>query len=74
MKIKWRAVQYVLADLVRGGDALRAQLAELLDYHNFQLTQYYGVEAVKLDDVIALCDQWREVIAPLVVDVTTEIR
>ncbi|UIZ58560.1 adenylosuccinate synthase [Acinetobacter sp. SCLZS86] len=70
-KVARRAIR--VADLVRGGEALRAQLTELLDYHNFQLTQYYGVEAVQLDEVLALCDQWREVIAPLVVDVTTEI-
>ena len=70
-KVARRAIR--VADLVRGGEALRTQLTELLDYHNFQLTQYYGVEAVQLDEVLALCDQWREVIAPLVVDVTTEI-
>ena len=52
---------------------LKLSLAELLDYHNFQLTQFYGVEAVKLEDVLALCDQWREVVTPLVVDVTTEL-
>lgn len=70
-KVARRAIR--VADLVRGGEALKAQLTELLDYHNFQLTQYYGVEAVNLEDVLTLCDQWREVIAPLVVDVTTEL-
>lgn len=70
-KVARRAIR--VADLVRGGEALVAQLTELLDYHNFQLTQYYGVEAVKLEDVIALCDEWRKVVAPLVIDVTTEL-
>ncbi|EXE13936.1 adenylosuccinate synthase [Acinetobacter sp. 263903-1] len=70
-KVARRAIR--VADLVRGGEHLTAQLTELLDYHNFQLTQYYGVEAVKLEDVLALCDEWRKVVAPLVVDVTTEL-
>ncbi len=45
-------------------------MSELLEFHNFQLTQYYGVEAVALEDVLALCNAWREVLLPLVVDVT----
>ncbi len=70
-KVARRAVR--VADLIRGGEALKDLLAELLEYHNFQLTQFYGVEAVELDDVLALCDQWREVLAPLVIDVITEL-
>ena len=70
-KVARRAVR--VADLVRGGEHLTALLTEVLEYHNFQLTQFYGVEAVKLEDVLALCDQWREVVAPLVMDVTTEL-
>ena len=41
----------------------------MLELHNFQLTQFYGVEAVKFED-ISFCNQWREVLAPLVIDVT----
>lgn len=67
-KVARRAIR--VADLVRGGEALKQKLSDLLDYHNFQLTQYYGVDAVQLDDVLALCDEWRKVIAPLVIDVT----
>ena len=67
-KVARRAIR--VADLIRGGEALRTQLEDLLEFHNFQLTQYYGVEAVKIDDVLALCDVWREVMAPLVIDVT----
>ena len=70
-KVARRAVR--VADLVRGGDHLKNLLVELLEYHNFQLTQFYGVEAVQLEDVLALCDQWREVIQPLVVDVIAEL-
>lgn len=67
-KVARRAIR--VADLIRGGEALRTQLEDLLEFHNFQLTQYYGVEAVKIDDVLALCDVWREVMTPLVIDVT----
>lgn len=67
-KVARRAIR--VADLIRGGEALRTQLEDLLEFHNFQLTQYYGVDAVKIDDVLALCDVWREVMAPLVIDVT----
>ena len=67
-KVARRAVR--VADLIRGGAALEQQLSELLEFHNFQLTQYYGVDAVALEDVLALCNVWREVLAPLVVDVT----
>lgn len=70
-KVARRAVR--VADLVRGGEHLKALLVELLEYHNFQLTQFYGVEAVQLDDVLALCDQWREVLEPLVIDVIAEL-
>ena len=37
---------------------------------NFQLSQFYGVEEVKIEDVIALCNEWREILAPLVIDVS----
>lgn len=67
-KVARRAIR--VADLVRGGDHFKQLLSDLLEFHNFQLTQYYGVAAVELDSVLALCDQWRTVIAPLVVDVT----
>ena len=70
-KVARRAVR--VADLVRGGEHLKSLLVELLEYHNFQLTQFYGVEAVQLEDVLALCDQWREVLAPLVIDVIGEL-
>lgn len=46
----------------------------MLELHNFQLTQFYGVEAVKFEDVLALCNQWREVLAPLIIDVTQVLR
>ena len=42
----------------------------MLELHNFQLSQFYGVDEVKFEDVLELCNQWREVLAPLVIDVT----
>ena len=67
-KVARRAVR--VADLVRGGAVLEEKLKEMLELHNFQLSQFYGVEEVKFEDVIALCNEWREVLAPLVIDVT----
>ena len=67
-KVARRAVR--VADLVRGGVALEEKLQEMLELHNFQLSKFYGVDEVKFEDVLALCNEWREIIAPLVVDVT----
>lgn len=67
-KVARRAIR--VADLIRGGEALKTQVADLLEFHNFQLTQYYGVDPVQVEDVLALCEEWRKVIAPLVIDVT----
>lgn len=67
-KVARRAIR--VADLVRGGEAFKQQLADLLDFHNFQLTQYYGVEAVDLNTVLAQCDEWRAALSDLVIDVT----
>lgn len=67
-KVARRSVR--VADVIRGGEALEQLLKEMLDLHNFQLTQYYGVEAVKFEDVLALCKEWKTVLEPLVIDVT----
>lgn len=67
-KVARRAIR--VADLIRGGEPLKQQLEEMLDLHNFQLTQYYKVEPVAFDDVWRLCDEWRDVLLPLVLDVT----
>jgi adenylosuccinate synthase len=67
-KVARRAVR--VADLIRGGALLEEKLKEMLELHNFQLSQFYGVDEVKFEDVLELCNQWREVLAPLVIDVT----
>jgi adenylosuccinate synthase len=61
---------------LRVGDLLDAprferKLREVLEYHNFQLTHYYGVEAVDfqstLDEALIMVEQLR----PMVADVTS---
>src|SRR5210317_637822 len=50
------------------------RLREVLDYHNFALTQYYGVEAVDFqrcfDDAMAMGHE----LLPMMTDVTTELQ
>jgi adenylosuccinate synthase len=50
------------------------RLREVLDYHNFALTQYYGVEAVDFqrcfDDAMAMGEE----LLPLMTDVTAELQ
>ena len=70
-KIARRAIR--VADLIRGGAHLEQLLSDLLAFHNFQLTQYYGVKAIELSDVLKQCDQWRNELAPLVIDVTAAL-
>ena len=46
------------------------KLKEVLDYHNFSLTQYYGVDAVDFDQTLALVKEWAEFLLPMKADVT----
>lgn len=55
-----------LADL----KSFAVKLKEILDYHNFQLTQFYKVEAVSFDKVLADCTAWAEQLLPMMADVT----
>lgn len=45
------------------------KLAENLEYHNFALTQYYGVEAVDFDQTLALAKEWAAELLPMMADV-----
>lgn len=65
-KVARRALK--VADLFRSD--LPEKLANLLEYHNFALTQYYQVEAVDYEATLALCHQWRDELKDLVTDVT----
>ncbi len=50
-----------------------AKLEEALDYHNFQLTQYLGAEAIKLDDVREQALALAAVLKPMVADVSSAL-
>ncbi|OBX81220.1 adenylosuccinate synthase [Moraxella atlantae] len=68
-KVARRAIRF--ADLFRAdfADKLKANL----EFHNFALTQYYGVEAVDFDDTLALAKSWQNALKDLVADVTGEL-
>jgi adenylosuccinate synthase len=51
-------------------DSFAAKLKAILDYHNFALTQYYKVEAVDFDKVLADCKVWAAQLIPMMADVT----
>ena len=68
-KVARRAIK--LADLFR--DDLEEKLRNLIEYHNFQLTQYYKVEAIDFDETFKLCQQWKQEIKGMVCDVTEEL-
>ena len=65
-KVARRALK--VADLFRAD--LAEKLANLIEYHNFALTQYYKVEAIDFDETLALCKTWAAELRNLVVDVT----
>lgn len=46
------------------------KLKEILSYHNFVLTNYFKVEAVDFDTVMADCKLWAEQLLPMMADVT----
>lgn len=58
-----------LADLIRGGD-FADRLKDIMEYHNFHLTNYYGVEAVSYEQVLEQALAWGEQLKPLISDVT----
>jgi len=50
-----------------------AKLKEVVEYHNFALTQYYKVDAIDYDTVLADAMAWGEELKPLVSDVTDDL-
>jgi len=59
---------------LRVGDLFNAErfetkLKELVEYHNFALTEYYKTDAIKFDDVLAQCREFAKVLKPMVADV-----
>jgi adenylosuccinate synthase len=58
-----------LGDLV-DLQSFAVKLKEILSYHNFVLTNYFKVEAVDFDKVMADCKLWAEQLLPMMADVT----
>ena len=61
-----------LADLF-APDRLRDQLAEVLNHHNFALTNYFGGEPVDYDETLEKAIAYGEELRPLCVDVSREL-
>jgi len=61
-----------LADMM-DPQRLRAKLAEVMEFHNFSLVNYYGVDALSVDDVYEQCLEMAEQLRPMVADVTQMI-
>ncbi|OOR83201.1 adenylosuccinate synthase [Moraxella canis] len=65
-KVSRRALK--VADLFRAD--LPEKLENLLEYHNFALTEYYKVDGIDFDATLKLCQEWAAELKDLVVDVT----
>jgi adenylosuccinate synthase len=46
------------------------KLKEVVDYHNFALTQYYGADPVDFEQALADAKQWADALLPMKADVT----
>lgn len=66
-KVARRALR--LGDLMEP-ERFANKLKELLDYHNFVLTNYYKTDAVDYDQLLADCMRMAEELKPMVEDVT----
>ena len=49
------------------------RLEDVVDYHNFVLSGYYGTDTVDLEEMKDLCRRYAELLAPLVADVSARI-
>lgn len=67
-KVARRALK--ISDLL-DKDSFISKLTELLDYHNFMLTNYYKVPAVDESLVLDNFQEWSEEISPMIADTTT---
>ncbi|NQZ29637.1 MAG: adenylosuccinate synthase [Oceanospirillaceae bacterium] len=61
-----------LADMMEP-ERFLTKLTEVMEYHNFSLVNYYGVEAISVDEVYAQCMEMAKVLRPMVADVTQMI-
>ena len=69
-KIARRALK--VSDLLNF-EQFTVKLTELLEYHNFVLTQYHHQPAVDLSALLAEAKVWAEELRPMVTDVTTRL-
>lgn len=54
-------------------DTFAEKLKEVMEYHNFALTRYYGVEALDYDEVLKEALEHAKVVIPMITDVTQKI-
>jgi adenylosuccinate synthase len=54
-------------------ESFAEKLKEVMEYHNFTLVNYYGVEAVDYDIVLAESLVWAEELKPMVLDITNKL-
>ncbi len=63
---------------LRAGDlldevAFAEKLKDVMEYHNFALTNYYGVDALDYETVLAEALEQSKVVKPMITDVTEQI-
>ncbi|RUO80176.1 adenylosuccinate synthase [Idiomarina tyrosinivorans] len=61
---------------LRVGDLFNEQrfaqkLKEVVEYHNFTLTQYYKADAIDYDQVLQQCREFAKILKPMIADVPT---
>lgn len=54
-------------------ETFAVKLKEVIDYHNFQLVNYYKVEAVNFDEVLKQVTEVSDLLISMVIDVTDEL-
>jgi adenylosuccinate synthase len=54
-------------------DTFAVKLKEVMEYHNFQLVNYYKVDAVSYDDVLAQMIEMAPLLLTMIIDVTDEL-
>jgi adenylosuccinate synthase len=59
-----------LGDLFKG-PVFAARLRELIDFHNFMLSRYYGAAECDAGAILAQAEGWAEQLRPLLADVTS---